>query len=495
MNGDFSAVVCAPLAVERLAVRRARVPVRRSGMGPRRSSATADAVAGRARLVAGVAGGLHPDLRPGDLVVATEVRGPDSAPVPCPAAPLLAAALARLGLRVHTGPIASTVRVVDGPARREVAATGAVAVDNESAWLAPPTGVPFAVVRSIVDTDDAPLLHPGIVTRGLAGLRSLRRAVPAIDAWAAALAPREVWLANPRSFCAGVERAIDVVERALARHGPPVYVRRQIVHNAHVVRELEERGAIFVAEAAEVPAGGVLVFAAHGVSPAVRADAAERGLSVIDATCPLVTKVHAEVRRYAARDTTIFLIGHPEHEEVEGTVGEAPADVVVVSDLADAATVRPRDPEQVAYAMQTTLALDEAEAIADVLRERFPALQGPRRDDICYATTNRQLAVRAIADRCDLILVVGSANSSNSLRLVEVAQRCGVPARLVGDAGEVDLGDLAGATRIGITAGASAPPRLVGELVAGLRGLGPVTVCESAAEPEEMRFLLPKEVS
>jgi 4-hydroxy-3-methylbut-2-enyl diphosphate reductase len=304
-----------------------------------------------------------------------------------------------------------------------------------------------------------------------------------------------VWLANPRSFCAGVERAIDIVERALDRYGSPVYVRRQIVHNAHVVGDLERRGAVFVSEVDEVPAGEVLVLAAHGVAPAVRAQASSRELTVIDATCPLVTKVHNEVRRYAGRGDTVLLIGHRDHEEVEGTVGEAPEHVIVVDDAAAAARVSPPDPSRVAYAMQTTLAVDEADEIAGILRDRFPGLRGPRRDDICYATTNRQLALRAVARDCDLVLVVGSANSSNSVRLVEVAEREGVTARLIEDAGQLDLRLLARAGRIGITAGASAPPHLVDDLVRCLGGLGPVTVREPSAEPEDLRFTLPKEVS
>jgi len=306
---------------------------------------------------------------------------------------------------------------------------------------------------------------------------------------------RSLVLANPRSFCAGVERAIDIVDRALDRFGAPIYVRRQIVHNAHVVNELEERGAVFVTEVDEVPPGSVLVLAAHGVAPTVRAEAQARRLTVIDATCPLVAKVHTEVRRYASRDETVFLIGHADHEEVEGTVGEAPEHVIVVGDVAEAARVTPRDATRVAYAMQTTLAVDEADEIADALRDRFPSIRGPGSDDICYATTNRQQAVRAIAADCDLLLVVGSANSSNSLRLVEVAEREGVPARLVDDAGKVDLRLLAGAVRIGVTAGASAPPHLVDELVTTLGGLGSLAVREPSVPPENFHFTLPKEVS
>ncbi len=490
-------VICAPMAIERYALRDAATSVVRTGMGPARSRRSAAALDGRPTLVAGVAGGLAPSVRVGDVVVATAVQDPDGRSIGCPSAPFIAGELRRLGLTVHLGPIVSQPSVVSGAARRELAATGALAVDTESFWLAPPDSTPFAVVRVITDTEDQPLLRPGIIAHGISALRHLRRATPALDAWGTAVADvRDVTLANPRSFCAGVERAIDIVDRAIDRFGAPVYVRRQIVHNAHVVASLEQRGAVFVAEADEVPEGSVLVLAAHGVAPSVRDRAAEKKLSVIDATCPLVAKVHTEVRRYAARDDTVFLIGHAEHEEVEGTVGEAPEHVVVIPDATAAATVTVRDPARVAYAMQTTLATDEAEQIAGILRQRFPTLSAPKRDDICYATTNRQTAVRAIARDCDLMLVVGSANSSNSLRLVEVAEADGVPARLVDDAAQVELGWLAGIERIGITAGASAPPQLVDDLLAALSGLSSnYTVAESSAEPENLHFTLPKEVS
>jgi 4-hydroxy-3-methylbut-2-enyl diphosphate reductase len=407
---------------------------------------------------------------------------------------MLAGALRRLGLRVHTGPIASVPTLSNGGAH----ATGAdvLTVDMESAYLASAAaGEPFAAVRAVVDTPDRPLLRPGTVVRGLSALQALRRAVPALEQWAAAIGEREVRLASPRSFCAGVERAIDIVDRALDRYGPPVYVRRQIVHNAHVVRQLQDRGAVFVTEVDEVPEGSLVVLAAHGVSPAVRADADARNLSVIDATCPLVTKVHAEVRRYAGRGETVFLIGHRDHEEVEGTYGEAPGNVIVIENKDEATRVTPRDPSAVAYAMQTTLAVDEAEEIAAVLGDRFPSLSAPRKDDICYATTNRQNAVRAVARGSDLVLVVGSTNSSNSKRLVEVAEREGAPAYLIDDAADVDLRWLAGARQIGITAGASAPPRLVDDLIYALSGLGPVSVHESQVVEEDVHFTLPKEVS
>jgi 4-hydroxy-3-methylbut-2-enyl diphosphate reductase len=485
--------IAAPLRVEQVALRRAATPVVRTGMGFQRSRAASRRLSG-AVLVAGVGGGLVPEVRVGDVVVATEVRDGEST-VACSSAPLLASALRRLGLTVHCGPVASSRTLATDSARGGLASTGAIAVDMESAWLAPADGSPFAVVRAISDTVGSSLVRPGIVADGWTALRALSRAVPALDTWAGAIGPREVRVASPRSFCAGVERAIDIVARALDRYGAPVYVRRQIVHNAHVVRDLEQRGAVFVDEVDDAPPGSTLVFAAHGVAPSVREQATAGGHSVIDATCPLVTKVHAEVRRYAARDTTIFLIGHADHEEVVGTVGEAPSDVVVVPSPDAASLVQARDPSRVAYVTQTTLATDEAEQIIEVLRQRFPELRGPDRDDICYATTNRQQAVREIARDCDLVLVVGSANSSNSLRLVEVAQREGASARLVEDAGDLSLTELAATARIGVTAGASAPPHLVDELIATLHGLGPLTVHESAGVAENLQFTLPREVT
>jgi 4-hydroxy-3-methylbut-2-en-1-yl diphosphate reductase len=489
------AVVCTPMAVERAALRMLRAEVVRTGMGSKRSARSAAALRGRPVVVAGVGGGLQPRVKPGDVVVATEVRGPSGPPMACASAPVLAGELRRLGLTVHLGPIVSVEKPATGESRERLAATGALAADMESHWLAPRDGEPFAVVRVISDAPDAPLVHPGIVMRGIRALRALARVAPAIDAWAASLRERQVRLANPRSFCAGVERAIDIVDRALVRFGSPVYVRRQIVHNAHVVSDLEARGAVFVEEADEAPEGSVLVLAAHGVSPAVREQAAARNLSVIDATCPLVAKVHTEVRRYAGRGDTVLLIGHSDHEEVEGTVGEAPGNVVVVGDVESAQRVTVADPSRVAYAMQTTLAVDEADEIAGALSSRFPTLAGPRRDDICYATTNRQQAVRDIAADCDVMLVVGSSNSSNSLRLVEVAERAGAPAVLIDDAGQLNLDFIAGAQRVGITAGASAPPDLVNQLVEAISGLGPARVDEAIAPPEDLHFTLPKEVS
>ncbi|WP_446686975.1 4-hydroxy-3-methylbut-2-enyl diphosphate reductase [Phytohabitans kaempferiae] len=311
--------------------------------------------------------------------------------------------------------------------------------------------------------------------------------------WAAATTVRQVTLAAPRSFCAGVERAIATVERALDRHGPPVYVRKQIVHNAHVVADLRERGAVFVDQIEEVPTGAVTVFSAHGVAPAIRDQAAGRGLRVVDATCPLVTKVHAEARRFVARGDTVLLIGHHGHEETEGTLGEAPERMVLVPDRAAAETVPVTDPARVSYLVQTTLAADEVAGVVEVLRRRFPALAGPASDDICYATTNRQQAVAAVAVAVPVVLVLGSANSSNSHRLVEVARAAGARAYLVDDVSSVDPAWLAGAEAVGVTAGASAPPRLVDEVVAALRALGAREVVEHRTTVEDVHFTLPKE--
>ncbi|WP_280444643.1 4-hydroxy-3-methylbut-2-enyl diphosphate reductase, partial [Nocardia brasiliensis] len=271
--------------------------------------------------------------------------------------------------------------------------------------------------------------------------------------------PRTILLAAPRSFCAGVDRAIDTVERLLAapdRQGP-VYVRKQIVHNTHVVAELAARGAVFVDELDEVPIGATVVFSAHGVSPAVRTQAARRDLRVVDATCPLVTKVHAEARRFAARGYTIVLIGHAGHEEVEGTAGESPGSTVVIDSPEQAAALQVPDESKVAYLTQTTLSAEETQQTIDALRQRFPQLHGPAAADICYASTNRQHAVEAVAERSDLVLVVGSANSSNSQRMVDVARRRGVPAYLIEDASKISSDWLATATTIGLSGGGDAP--------------------------------------
>ncbi|HVF20508.1 MAG TPA: 4-hydroxy-3-methylbut-2-enyl diphosphate reductase [Mycobacteriales bacterium] len=304
-----------------------------------------------------------------------------------------------------------------------------------------------------------------------------------------------VLLAKPRGYCAGVDRAVQTVERALEVYGPPVYVRKQIVHNIHVVRRLESLGAVFVEEAEDVPLGATCVLSAHGVAPTVYDEAAARSLRVIDATCPLVTKVHVEARRFAEDDYDIVLIGHEGHEEVVGTTGEAPDHIRLVDGPAEAATVQVRDPAKVAYLSQTTLSVDETETTVAALRERFPLLQGPPSADICYATSNRQLAVKEIACESDLVLVVGSVNSSNSVRLVEVARDAGAAAAyLVDDASEIHDEWLQGVRTVGLTSGASVPDELVMGVLAWLAERGYADVTEVDSAEEHLLFALPQEL-
>jgi len=307
------------------------------------------------------------------------------------------------------------------------------------------------------------------------------------------VAPEKLLLAAPRGYCAGVDRAVQSVERALELHGAPVYVRKEIVHNKHVVEELAGRGAIFVDELSDaIPEGAVTVFSAHGVSPAVHADASARGLQTIDATCPLVTKVHREAVTFAADGYTIVLVGHAGHEEVEGTMGEVPGAIVLVQTEADVDALEVEDPTRIAYLTQTTLSVDETAAIIARLREKFPAITGPRTDDICYATTNRQLAVKQMAEQCDLVLVIGSRNSSNSNRLVDVARDCGAASYLIDNETEVREEWLEGARVVGISSGASAPEELVQRLIAFFRARGTEDVAEFEVLREDVRFMLPK---
>jgi len=306
---------------------------------------------------------------------------------------------------------------------------------------------------------------------------------------------RRVLLAKPRGYCAGVDRAVQTVEAALERFGAPVYVRKQIVHNTHVVRSLEERGAIFVEEAAEVPEGAVVVFSAHGIAPQVREEAARRGLRTIDATCPLVTKVHNEARRFAAQGYDILLIGHEGHEEVVGTTGEAPDHIQLVDGPAGRDAVQVRDRKKVAWLSQTTLSVDETNETVAALRERFPELLDPPSDDICYATQNRQAAVKQIAAESDLVIVVGSRNSSNSVRLVEVALEAGADAaHLVDDASSIEQAWLEGVTTVGVTSGASVPEDLVSGVLDRLADSGFGSITEVEAVPERMVFALPHEL-
>jgi len=305
---------------------------------------------------------------------------------------------------------------------------------------------------------------------------------------------KKIILLTPRGFCAGVVRAIDVVKIALETYGAPIYVRKEIVHNRHVVEELRDAGAVFIEELAEAPAGSRVIFSAHGVSPEVRQDAAARRLRVIDATCPLVTKVHLEAVRFARQGYTILLIGHRDHDEVIGTMGEAPENTIVVSSVEDAGQVQVRDPQRVCYLTQTTLSLDETNGIVETLRQRFPAIQGPPAQDICYATENRQLAVKAVAPLCQLLLVVGSQNSSNSRRMVEVCENTGVPAYLVDDEHGVETGWLLGVRTVAVTAGASAPEHLVRSLIDSLGRYGFHGVEEMMIKEEDVRFSMPAEL-
>ncbi len=308
-------------------------------------------------------------------------------------------------------------------------------------------------------------------------------------------APKKILLAAPRGYCAGVDRAVQTVERALELYGAPVYVRKEIVHNKHVVEQLRERGAIFVDELDDsIPEGATTVFSAHGVSPAVHADAERRGLKTIDATCPLVTKVHREAVKFAEDGYTIVLIGHDGHEEVEGTMGEAPDSIVLVETVDDVDRLEVDDPTRLAFISQTTLSVDETRAIIERLRERFPEIVGPRTDDICYATTNRQAAVKELAPLCELVLVIGSRNSSNSNRLVEVAREHGAESFLIDNEQQVRPEWLEGVETLGITSGASAPEELVQRLVELLCADGETEVEEFTVVEEDVRFMMPKTI-
>ena len=306
--------------------------------------------------------------------------------------------------------------------------------------------------------------------------------------------PKRILLAAPRGYCAGVDRAVQAVEQALELNGAPVYVRKEIVHNKHVVKQLSKRGAIFVEEETEVPEGEVVVFSAHGVAPTVHENARARELRTIDATCPLVTKVHVEARKFAQQGYTIILVGHEGHEEVAGTTGEAPDNIVLVESAEEVDALELEDPDHVAFITQTTLSLDETSGIIERLKEKFPNIVGPKSDDICYATTNRQIAVKELAKECDLVLVIGSANSSNSNRLVEVARECGSESYLIDNSLQVQEDWLEGVETLGITSGASAPEELVEQLVEFFRERGTEEIAEVRTVDEDVRFMLPKEI-
>jgi 4-hydroxy-3-methylbut-2-enyl diphosphate reductase len=440
-------------------------------------------------------GALSDDLSPGDVVVADRLVDPQGTEVArLTSAPLLASELRRAGLNARTGTVVSTDHIVTGPERGVLAARGAQVVDMESTAIAAAGwAVPLAVVRAISDAPGRELFSPAGLAGATRALRSLRAARPTLARWAAAAGPREVLLAEPRSFCAGVQRAIETVERALVRYGAPVYVRRQIVHNAHVVSRLEAAGAVFVEELDEVPDGANVVFSAHGVGTTVHDEARRRNMITVDATCPLVNKVHGEARRFAAAGRQVVLVGHRGHDEVEGTLGTV-ADLALVTTPADVASLDFDPARPTAVVTQTTLATDEVTGVLEALARRFPDLARPPASDICYASQNRQEAVRQIAPDCDVVLVIGSANSSNCNRLVEVARRSGAPAHLVDSQCELQLSWLTGARTVGVTAGASAPEELVQEVVQCLAGMGPVSVSERSTGREHVSFLLPMEV-
>ncbi len=305
----------------------------------------------------------------------------------------------------------------------------------------------------------------------------------------------EILLANPRGFCAGVERAIAIVEKALEKYGAPIYVRHEVVHNKFVCDDLRAKGAVFVEEIDEVPQGSTVIFSAHGVSQAVRQEAEARGLKVFDATCPLVTKVHVEVGKMRGQEREVVMIGHKGHPEVEGTMGQSQGGMYLVETEADVASLQVRDPEHLSYVTQTTLSVDDAAVVIAALRQRFPQIQGPKKDDICYATQNRQDAVKGLAEQCDLVLVVGSQNSPNSRRLKEVAAGMGVEAYLVDSAEELQAAWLEGKRRVGVSAGASAPENLVGQVVERLRELGRASVVELQGVEEDVNFPLPRDLS
>jgi 4-hydroxy-3-methylbut-2-enyl diphosphate reductase len=499
MTSSHDVLIVTAMEIEARAMRRGApgATVVRSGIGPRRArdaarKIMASPVRARAGAVAGFAGAVTQGLAPGDVVVADRIDG-GGASVHLPGAELLAGALRSAGLRVHVGPIVSSERLVRGEGRAALGRDGVLAVDMESAWLLDslPSGA-RAVIRVVVDTPEHELASAASLANGVRAYRVLVRCAPVIERWAEAVRHRRVVLAQPRSFCAGVDRAIDTVTGAIDRFGAPVYVRKQIVHNTHVVADLERRGAVFVDELDEVPDGSTVVFSAHGVTPAVRDDAARRPLRVIDATCPLVAKVHTEVRRFARAGNTVMLIGHPGHDETVGTMGEVPG-IKLVDLKADVDAIEVDDPDRVAYVTQTTLAMDEVSDVVTRLHERFPSIVGPAADDVCYATQNRQDAVRRLAEACDIVLVVGSTNSSNSNRLVEVAKRQGCRSWLIEDATELRV-EMLDADRIGVTAGASAPESIVQEVVACIGGLGPVDVEQLTGHVEEVRFALPVEV-
>ncbi|MCL4312855.1 MAG: 4-hydroxy-3-methylbut-2-enyl diphosphate reductase [Actinobacteria bacterium] len=499
-------VVFAPMRIEAYALMMAMrsCKIVRTGMGPHRAKRTVSRISdvlaeAPAVVVAGFCGGVTEGLKVGDVVVASSITVLDAEsgerdPIDLPDASLLVRALRRAGHKVHVGNIASTDHIVLGDERIQIEKKGALAVDMESAWLVPErkSGA-FAVVRVVLDTGDEELLSPALAVRALRASKVLMSVGRVVQDWTETTRPRRVLAAKPRSFCAGVERAIECVERALAAFGPPIYVRKQIVHNQAVVSSLEDKGAVFVDELDEVPDGARVVFSAHGVAPEVNAEAEAKHLEVIDATCPLVAKVHQEARRLGSSGHEVILIGHRGHEETVGTMGHHPG-MHLVSTVEEVEMLPIAPGSKVALLSQTTMAVDEVTNIANQIAKKFPLLAGPGPKDICYATQNRQEAVKALAQECEVVLVVGSQNSSNSKRLVEVAQRSGCKAYLIENEMSIDLDLIKDAASVGVTAGASAPEELFQRVVRAISALGPTTFEEREVVDEEVNFSLPAKV-
>ena len=492
-------LILAPLRIEARALRRGAgaARVRVTGMGP---EAAARATQGLRQLpaegpvaVAGFGGALRPEIRAGEVVVATEVRGPGGV-LQLPSAPAIAQALRLAGLIVHLGPVVSIDHVVYGKERSRLASGGALAVDMESYWLvadrcAVPCAVPgdhlTCVVRVILDSPRKSTARLSTAASLPKAYRSLVAVGSALGTWAAALGPREVQVASPRSFCTGVNRAIESTEEALEQFGPPVYVLHEIVHNKHVVDSFRERGVVFVPYISDVPEGETVIFSAHGVGQAERHQAESRHLRVVDATCPLVARVHAKAKFHARRGRHIVLIGKKGHDEVEGVMGEVPEHIHLVEGPTDIESLDLDGRRDIAVLTQTTLIPHEVEDLIRALKDRFPEVVVSTALDVCYASQNRQEAVRRMSPQCDLVLVLGSRNSSNSKRLVEEASRLGTPARLVDDESEVDLAWLASVRTLGLTAGASAPESLLERMIDFMGTLGPVEIHEQLSGLED----------
>jgi 4-hydroxy-3-methylbut-2-enyl diphosphate reductase len=479
-------VICTALSVESRALLSGlraladRPKVVRVGMGPERAAHAAALLPPFGALaVTGFCGALDDDLRPGDVLVATEVRSGDQV-WPCPSAPLLAGELARAGLPARTGPLLTAPHVVSGAERRRLARRGARAADMESAPLAAAAGgLPFAAVRVVVDTPAAPLLSLATLNGAMTARRTLSRVGPVLARWAAAAGARRVLLARPRSHCPGVQRAISLLEQTLDLYGAPVYFRTRALRDSPVLRELEHRGAVFVDDLDEVPKGAVTVLSPHGASPGVWAEAARLGLHLIDATCPLVAELHAQARRLATRGDLVAFVGRAGHEEAEGLLSGVPGSVALVRD-SRAATDAANLPagRRISYLVQTTLAADEAEEAVTAIRRRFPDAEGPPAELVCQTATDRGMAVQAVAPECDLVLVAGTAGSPDARRLAGIAARHAPAVQLVRGPQDVPLDRLAGVRTVGLTACASAPSSVVDAIVAALEGLGPVTAEE-----------------